>query len=59
MINHNKSLAEAAQSAGIDDPKGYAIFQNKGVSRTLWWTWSKRDSSKKRLTQLIIWLAKK
>jgi len=30
MINHNKSLAEAAQTAGIDDPKDYAIFQNKG-----------------------------
>lgn len=30
MINHNKSLAEAAQIAGIDDPKDYAIFQNKG-----------------------------
>lgn len=30
MINHNKSLAEAAQMAGIEDPKDYAIFQNKG-----------------------------
>lgn len=30
MINHNKSLAEAAQIAGIEDPKDYAIFQNKG-----------------------------
>lgn len=30
MINHNKSLAEAAQIAGIDDPRDYAIFQNKG-----------------------------
>lgn len=30
IINHNKSLAEAAQIAGIDDPKDYAIFQNKG-----------------------------
>lgn len=30
MVNHNKSLAEAAQLAGIDDPKDYAIFQNKG-----------------------------
>lgn len=27
---HNKSLAEAAQMAGISDPKDYAIFQNKG-----------------------------
>lgn len=30
IINHNKSLAEAAQMAGIEDPKDYAIFQNKG-----------------------------
>ena len=30
MKAHNKSLAEAAQMAGIVDPKDYAIFQNKG-----------------------------
>ena len=30
MIAHNKSLAEAAQMAGIKDPRDYAIFQNKG-----------------------------
>jgi len=30
MISHNKSLAEAAQMAGISDPRDYAIFQNKG-----------------------------
>lgn len=30
MITHNKSLAEAAQMAGVDDPRDYAIFQNKG-----------------------------
>lgn len=30
MIAHNKSLAEAAQMAGIVEPKEYAIFQNKG-----------------------------
>ena len=30
MIAHNKSLAEAAQFAGISDPRDYAIFQNKG-----------------------------
>lgn len=30
MIAHNKSLAEAAQQAGITDPRDYAIFQNKG-----------------------------
>lgn len=30
MIAHNKSLAEAAQMAGIEDSRDYAIFQNKG-----------------------------
>jgi DNA-damage-inducible protein D len=30
MIAHNKSLAEAAQNAGIVEPKDYAIFQNYG-----------------------------
>ncbi len=30
MTAHNKSLAEAAQMAGVVDPKDYAIFQNKG-----------------------------
>lgn len=30
MIFHNKSLAEAAQMAGVTEPKDFAIFQNKG-----------------------------
>ncbi|NLI90729.1 MAG: DNA damage-inducible protein D [Peptococcaceae bacterium] len=30
MIAHNKSLAEAAQLAGVLEPKDYAIFQDKG-----------------------------
>ena len=30
MLAHNKSLAEAAQMAGVVDPRDYAIFQNKG-----------------------------
>lgn len=30
MIEHNKSLAEAAKNAGITEPRDYAIFQNKG-----------------------------
>lgn len=30
MIEHNKSLAEAAKNAGISDPRDYAVFQNKG-----------------------------
>lgn len=30
MIEHNKSLAEAAQMAGIEKQRDYAVFQNKG-----------------------------
>lgn len=30
MIEHNKSLAEAAQQAGVIEPRDYAIFQNMG-----------------------------
>jgi DNA-damage-inducible protein D len=30
LIEHNKSLAEAAQNAGVLEPKDFAIFQNKG-----------------------------
>ena len=30
MKTHNKSLADAANMAGISDPRDYAIFQNKG-----------------------------
>ena len=30
MKAHNKNLADAAHNAGIDSPKDYAIFQNKG-----------------------------
>lgn len=30
MVEHNKSLVEAAHNAGIIDSKDYAIFQNKG-----------------------------
>lgn len=30
MKIHNKSLAEAANQAGVTDPRDYAIFQNKG-----------------------------
>lgn len=30
MIAHNKSLAEAAQMAGIIEPRDYTIFQNRG-----------------------------
>ncbi|MBT9440021.1 MAG: DNA damage-inducible protein D, partial [Desulfobacterales bacterium] len=30
LKNHNKSLAEAAHMSGVENPKDYAIFQNKG-----------------------------
>lgn len=30
MIEHNKSLAEAAHNAGVITPQDFAIFQNKG-----------------------------
>lgn len=30
LANHNKSLAEAARMAGIEDPRDYAVFQNRG-----------------------------
>ncbi|HCF88707.1 MAG TPA: DNA damage-inducible protein D [Firmicutes bacterium] len=30
MIAHNKSLAQAAQMAGVETPQEYAVFQNRG-----------------------------
>lgn len=30
IIEHNKSLAEAAKNAGVETAKDYAVFQNKG-----------------------------
>lgn len=30
MREHNKSLAEAAQNAGVETPQDYAVFQNHG-----------------------------
>ena len=30
MREHNKSLAEAAQNAGVETPRDYAIFQDNG-----------------------------
>lgn len=30
MVEHNKSLAEAAQQAGVETPQEFAIFQNYG-----------------------------
>ena len=30
MKIHNKSFAEAAKQTGIETPRDYAVFQNKG-----------------------------
>lgn len=30
MVEHNKSLAEAAKQAGVETPQEYAVFQSKG-----------------------------
>lgn len=30
LTKHNKSLAEAAQQAGVNTPRDYAVFQNRG-----------------------------
>lgn len=30
LTEHNKSLVEAAQQAGVDTPRDFAVFQNKG-----------------------------
>lgn len=49
MIAHNKSLAEAAQMAGISDPYDYAIFQNKGYQGLYGGLGMKEIHQKKRL----------
>lgn len=49
LKNHNKSLAEAAQMAGIDDPKDYAIFQNRGYQGLYGGLGAKEIHSKKGL----------
>ncbi|MDH8676730.1 DNA damage-inducible protein D [Fusibacter bizertensis] len=49
LKNHNKSLAEAAQMAGIDDPRDYAIFQNRGYQGLYGGLGAKEIHSKKGL----------
>jgi len=49
MISHNKSLAEAAQMAGVIDPKDYAIFQNKGYQGLYGGLGAKEIHEKKKL----------
>lgn len=47
MKEHNKSLAEAAQMAGVLEPIDYAIFQNKGY-QGLYGGMGKRDIAVKK-----------
>lgn len=49
MIAHNKSLAEAAQQAGIESQQDYAIFQNKGYQGLYGGLGAKEIHSKKGL----------
>ena len=46
MIEHNKSLAEAAQMAGITEPRDYAISEQR-LSGSLWRLRSKRNTRSK------------
>lgn len=56
MIEHNKSLAEAAHNAGIIEPKDYAIFQNNGYQGLYGGLGQKEIHSRKGLSknQLIL-----
>lgn len=47
MKKHNKSLAEAAQNAGVETPQDFAIFQNKGY-QGLYGGLGKREIAKKK-----------
>ena len=49
MVEHNKSLAEAAQMAGVIDPRDYAIFQNKGYQGLYGGLGAKEIHARKRL----------
>lgn len=49
MISHNKSLAEAAQMAGVIEPRDYAIFQNKGYQGLYGGLGAKEIHSRKKL----------
>jgi len=49
MKTHNKSLAEAAQNAGVIEPRDYAIFQNRGYQGLYGGLGVKEIHSKKEL----------
>ncbi|MCE5188004.1 MAG: DNA damage-inducible protein D [Eubacteriales bacterium] len=56
MAAHNKSLAEAAQAAGVQTDQEYAIFQNKGYQGLYGGLGAKEIHARKRLkkTQKIL-----
>lgn len=49
MIAHNKSLAEAAQVAGVETDRDYAIFQNKGYQGLYGGLGAKEIQARKKL----------
>lgn len=49
MKTHNKSLAEAAQNAGVIEPRDYAIFQNRGYQGLYGGLGAKEIHTKKEL----------
>ena len=49
MIAHNKSLAEAAQVAGVETDRDYAIFQNKGYQGLYGGLGAKEIQTRKKL----------
>lgn len=51
VINHNKSLAEAAEKAGVKTPLEYAIFQNHGYVGLYGGLKAKDIHKKKKLTK--------
>ena len=51
MIAHNKSLAEAAQEAGVETVQEYAIFQNKGYQGLYGGLGAKEIHARKKLSK--------
>ena len=51
MIAHNKSLAEAAQEAGVETAQEYAIFQNKGYQGLYGGLGAKEIHARKKLSK--------
>lgn len=51
LTKHNKSLAEAAQQAGVNTPRDYAVFQNRGYQGLYGGLGVKEIHAKKGLTK--------